>query len=279
MSAGSTITAPRRPHLGDRLVEDPVGRRRGPVDALADDADPGSPEPLRVEEAPVVRRRLSGRPFRRRVGRVHADQRSEQRGGVGDGPGHGTGGVLGRGDGTIPLRLTRPTVGFSPTSPVAADGHTIDPSVSVPTPTVARLAATAAAVPDEEPHGLRSSAYGLRVCPPRALQPEEELGAADVGPLREVRLPQDHRAGFAEALDQECVAGRVASGQRQRTGGRLHPVAGGDVVLEEDRDPVERTAHSSRARSRSSPSAIESASGFSARIERSGGSSRAIRSR
>ena len=60
--------------------------------------------------------------------------------------------------GTMPLRLTSPTVGLSPTRPVADAGQTIEPSVSVPTPTAARLAAMAAPVPEEEPQGLRSSA-------------------------------------------------------------------------------------------------------------------------
>src|SRR3546814_3389652 len=41
-------------------------------------------------------------------------------------------------------------------------------------PTAARLAAIALPVPALEPQGLRSSAYGLRVWPPRALQPEVE---------------------------------------------------------------------------------------------------------
>src|SRR5512143_1644495 len=74
--------------------------------------------------------------------------------------------------GMIPLRLTRPTVGFSPTRPLTAAGQMMLPSVSVPTPTVARLAAIAAPVPALEPHGLRSSTYGLRVWPPRLLQPD-----------------------------------------------------------------------------------------------------------
>lgn len=73
--------------------------------------------------------------------------------------------------GMIPLRLTRPTVGFSPTSPFDDDGQTTEPSVSVPTPTAAKFAATAAPVPVLEPHALRFSAYGLRVSPPRPLQP------------------------------------------------------------------------------------------------------------
>ena len=50
-------------------------------------------------------------------------------------------------------------------------GLTIEPAVSVPTPSGASPAATAAALPELDPLALRSSAYGLRVSPPRALQP------------------------------------------------------------------------------------------------------------
>src|SRR4051794_25116420 len=75
----------------------------------------------------------------------------------------------------IPARLTSPTVGLRPTSPQLFDGETIDPSVSVPTPTAHRLAATAAPVPELDPEQLRSSAYGLRVSPPRPLQPLVEV--------------------------------------------------------------------------------------------------------
>jgi len=60
--------------------------------------------------------------------------------------------------GTMPSRLTRPTVGFSPTRPLTEAGETIEPSVSVPTATAAKLAAIAAAEPELEPLALRSSA-------------------------------------------------------------------------------------------------------------------------
>src|SRR5207302_11254980 len=60
--------------------------------------------------------------------------------------------------GTMPVRETRPSVGLIPTSEHAADGQTIEPSVSVPMPTAAKFAAIAAAVPELEPQGLRSSA-------------------------------------------------------------------------------------------------------------------------
>ena len=58
--------------------------------------------------------------------------------------------------GMIPERLHRPMVGLIPARPFAPAGHTIEPSVSVPTPTVARSAETATPVPELDPHGLRS---------------------------------------------------------------------------------------------------------------------------
>src|SRR5256885_11897194 len=76
--------------------------------------------------------------------------------------------------GTMPVRLTRPSVGLMPTRPLPVDGDTIEPSVSVPMAKAARLAATAAPEPELDPDGLRSSAYGFFVCPPRPLQPLDE---------------------------------------------------------------------------------------------------------
>ena len=76
--------------------------------------------------------------------------------------------------GMMPALLTRPSVGLMPTMPQVWLGQMMEPSVSVPTAAAQRLAATAAPEPDDEPHGLRSSAYGLRVWPPRLLQPLTE---------------------------------------------------------------------------------------------------------
>src|SRR5205809_6082925 len=73
--------------------------------------------------------------------------------------------------GTMPVRLTSPIVGLIPTSPFAPDGQTIEPSVSVPMPIALRLAAIAAPVPELDPQGFRSSAYGFLTCPPRAIHP------------------------------------------------------------------------------------------------------------
>ena len=76
--------------------------------------------------------------------------------------------------GTTPARLVSPTVGLMPTTPHRLEGQTMLPSVSVPSETAQRFAETAAPDPELEPHGLRSSAYGLLHCPPRPLQPLDE---------------------------------------------------------------------------------------------------------
>src|SRR5918994_3499182 len=76
--------------------------------------------------------------------------------------------------GITPARLTRPSVGLTPTTELTDAGQTMEPSVSVPTATAAKLAAMATAEPELEPQGVTCSTYGLRHCPPRALQPLEE---------------------------------------------------------------------------------------------------------
>src|SRR4051812_40342226 len=71
----------------------------------------------------------------------------------------------------MPARLMRPRVGLNPTIPFAEDGHTIEPSVSLPTATVQRFADVAAPEPELDPQALRSRAYGFLVRPPRPLHP------------------------------------------------------------------------------------------------------------
>src|SRR4051812_41885246 len=73
--------------------------------------------------------------------------------------------------GTIPARLVRPTVGLSPTTPLAFAGQTMLPSVSVPNDTVAKFDEAPAPEPELEPQGLRAMPYGLFVCPPRPDHP------------------------------------------------------------------------------------------------------------
>src|SRR6187402_672761 len=69
----------------------------------------------------------------------------------------------------MPLMLVSPRVGNTPTRLFAPDGNRIEFEVSVPVPTTAKLAATAVAVPPEEPPGLNRQLYALPVRPPAEL--------------------------------------------------------------------------------------------------------------
>ena len=92
--------------------------------------------------------------------------------------------------GTTWVREIRPTVGFSPTSPVSEAGQVTEPSVSVPIAAGASEAATATALPDDEPQAERSSAYGLRVRPPTPLQPLMEADERMLAHSERLVLPR-----------------------------------------------------------------------------------------
>ena len=68
--------------------------------------------------------------------------------------------------GRMPAPGTRPSVGLSPTRLCASRGQRIEPSVSVPTVTVASPSAAAAPEPLLEPLGVRLTSYGLSTWPP-----------------------------------------------------------------------------------------------------------------
>src|SRR4029077_17491331 len=109
----------------------------------------------------------------------------------------------------MPLRLISPTVGLSPASPFAEEGQTTDPSVSVPTPATQRFAETAAPVPELDPQGLRSRAYGLRVSPPRPVHPLVEGRDRCLPPSLRLVLPRI----TAPAL-RNCAARKASAGGR-----------------------------------------------------------------
>src|SRR5690606_25668572 len=66
-----------------------------------------------------------------------------------------------------PARLTSPREGRMPTVAHHPEGRRMEASPSCPTATAHRLAASAAADPPDDPPGVRSRSYGLRVDPNR----------------------------------------------------------------------------------------------------------------
>ena len=187
-----------RLHVGDRRLHQAIGGRAVAHQLPADDTHAARPSSRRHRGRPCSRADPSSRRPSSPGRRIDARQDAEQQGRVGHGSRHRTGGVLAVGDGTMPMRLMSPSVGLMPTSELLLDGETIDPSVSVPTANAQRLAAVAAADPELDPEGLRSSAYGSFVWPPRPLQPRGRMRRSKVGPLAEVRLAENHGAGRAQ---------------------------------------------------------------------------------
>ena len=201
---------------------------------------------VRVEKRRVV----VGAPVcahRRLIGRIRPRHRAEQRGGVGDGARHRAGVSWLWAIGMMPApaeEADRRLDADERSWPARATRSTR--SVSVPTAAAARFAATATAEPELEPDGLRSSAYGfLRLAAARA-PAARGVRRPEVGPLAQVRLAEDDGAGVSQPRDDERVFGRRDAHERERSGRRHHAVGGGDVVLDHDRNAVQRAARAAR---------------------------------
>ena len=126
------------------------------------------------------------------------------------------------------------TVGLWPYTPQKCAGTRIDPPMSLPTGRYVSPAASAAASPPLEPPAVRATFHGLFVRPNTALSLCQYAR-----PFRRVRLPEDHRAGRAIALDDRRIARRNMGGELGRAGGRLHS-RGLERVLDRARHAVER---------------------------------------
>src|SRR4030095_17187730 len=72
----------------------------------------------------------------------------------------------------MPSRLTRPNVGFRPTTPQTAAGIRIDPPLSVPTDRGTRPAATIAPEPPLDPPAENSRFQGVLILPKSGLSPD-----------------------------------------------------------------------------------------------------------
>ena len=74
--------------------------------------------------------------------------------------------------------------------PLTDAGQVIEPSVSVPSAIGAKFKATATAEPELEPHGLRVTSWALWVCPPIALQPDDEYDERKLAHSLKFALPK-----------------------------------------------------------------------------------------
>ena len=102
-------------------------------------------------------------------------------------------------------------------------------------------AATAAALPPDEPPGTRVVSQGLRVGPKAEFSVEEPIANSS-----RLVLPTSDRAGAAEPAHDRRVVGRQPALEDPRRARRRDPL-GAEVVLQGDRHAGERAGVAARA--------------------------------
>ena len=80
------------------------------------------------------------------------------------------------------------------------------------------------------------------VCPPRELQPDDDRVERKFAHSLRLVLPRITAPASRSRVDHERVGRRAVVRQRQRAGG-IHHAGDVDVVLDQDRDAVQRPAH------------------------------------
>ena len=260
MSAGSTIVAPCCFITAIAVASAqlyPVVRALVAERTLRDDADARAAQAVRVERRACSRRadlRCASVVVVAVVARSSAGERAEQNRGVGDGARHRAGGVLAVRDRNDAGAADRPSVGLMPTSAAAVDGRH-DRAVG--------LRADCRRGEVRRDRGAGSGARSGRVAVERVRIPRlpaasapaaRRMRRAEVRPLAEIRLAEDDRAGLRAA---------ASATNASRGGDRVRParaspavviivIGGGDVVLDQDRDAVQRAARARLFRSASS---------------------------
>src|SRR5512144_1609303 len=111
-------------------------------------------------------------------------------------------------NGIMPARLTRPLVGFSPSTPHALAGRRTEPPVSEPKLPHASRAPTAAPLPLDEPHATWPGLQGLRQSPRYALCPVGP--SANSAMFRAPSSMAPAASSLASTVDNSSPAGGAA---------------------------------------------------------------------
>ncbi len=162
-------------------------------------------------------------------------------------------------------------MGLTPTMPLTWEGETTDPSVSEPSATAHRLAATATAEPLLEPEGERSSRVGLRHCPPRADQPEDDRVERMLAHSERLVLPRMTAPAARSFATAVASAATVLPSSASEPAVVCMRSAVSKLSFTRMGMPWRGDRTRPAARSASSAAAMASASGLSSRTARSSG--------
>ena len=148
-----------------------------------------------------------------------------------------------------PARLVRPTVGLMPTTPFGSRGRRCCRRSRCRAQRRRDSPRRRHPIPNSSRTDCDRSRTDCCICPPRPLQPLIEWN--------ERKFAHSHRLVFprmtappARSLPRPWNRAAPAPDQRKRAGRRLHPIAGVDVVLQQDRNAMQRSEHRPRGAAR-----------------------------
>ena len=246
MSAGSTRIGPLRFHHGDRRFGKAIRFDVVAEQTLANDSDARATQAVRVESRRVVGHALlRGRDL---VGRIGPRQRTEQRRRRPRPSAPWAGGVLAVGDRHDARAAEKADCRLDADERIGLCRRHDRP---------VRLRADGRGrqirrYGDRRPRARAGGIAIQRVRVPRltaaGAPAARRVRRSEIGPLAQIRLPEDDGASVSEPRDDERIRGRPDSLERERSGRGHHPVRGRDVVLDHDWDAVKRASRSAALR-------------------------------
>src|SRR5690606_41172930 len=114
---------------------------------------------------------------------------------------------------TSPLRLTRPELGFTPTTPPKAAGWRTEPPVSDPSATRTAPLATSAAEPPDDPPGTRVASNGWRTRPKAECSVEEPMANSSMLVLHATMAPAARSRSITVALQGDMYPSSMRDAQ------------------------------------------------------------------